>query len=63
MGAPAHKGRDVFHPTRDDYSWWGGRGAAVVLTKDKNTGSWYKEATLLPQVTDPGANFGVSVDM
>ena len=60
-GAPAYEGRDIFYPTLSD-SWWGGRGVAFVLMKDSN-GEWYTQATLLSQVADFDASFGISVDI
>ena len=62
VGAPAFEGMEVVHPTKEDYSWWGGRGAAIVFAKDDN-GNWYKQATLIPEVAEDDAGFGVSVDI
>ena len=63
VGAPAYGGHKVSHPANEGYSWWGGRGAAVVLARDDAGGGWHTEATLLPEVADADSSFGVSVDV
>ncbi|KAL9187550.1 hypothetical protein ACHAXT_001653 [Thalassiosira profunda] len=59
IGTPAYQGRDVEH-WENDSSWWGGRGAAVVLARDEG-GNWKEQALLVPSEADDIAGFGNSV--
>lgn len=49
----------VNHPTNDE-TWWSGRGAALVVSKDSR-GGWTEQVLLTPSTADVDASFGNSV--